>query len=185
MNFKTLLMLSAALCVCTEAFAAGKIRLAPGASCFAWNQNTKSKPDAIPAGGFVDESNRFFWRNIHQCDELKNLNGASFIRWEGYLQVPKTQNYRFSLTTHGYADRDATIKIFLNSQPLLTKQENGSDTVTASASLKRGFVHIRIYLNPNRPNSEVSFSLKYAGINAMKMTDIIPSGLYHKVDEEQ
>lgn len=177
-----------AVLICSTVLAAPaaakkKKRLAPGASCYAWNENTKNKPDSIPAGGFVDEAVHFHAKNIRACDELRELNvGKCFILWKGYLRVNKAGSYRFTLAAHGWT-RDTTIKVFLNNQPILTKIEKGETTVSGQAAIKRGFVPIVIYFNPGF--EDVNFSLKYAPVNSMKMTNIIPSSLYHTVEEEE
>ena len=180
---KTILVATALLTgICLTA--KEKIRIAPGASCYAWNVNTKSKPNTVPNGGFVDEGNSFNSKNIHQCEELKSIGGQAFIMWEGYLQVPKTQNYRFTLTIpNGWDSSHANIKIFLNNQLLITRNVKEANTLSASASMKRGFVKLRIYHNPTF-GIHAEFILKFAGANAMKMTNITPAALYHQVEDE-
>lgn len=178
------LLVCGALLAAPNAGQKKKTRLAPGASCYAWNENTKNKPDTIPAGGFVDEAVGFSVKNIHACDELRQISGEhAFILWQGYLRVNKTGAYRFTLNVNETWSRRSTVKVFLNKQLLLTRIENGSFTISAQANLKRGFVPIVIYFNPDRHSS--NFSLKYAPLNSMKMTNIIPSNLYHAVEEEE
>ena len=131
MSVKKNLFALLAIVLCVGVFAAEKIKLAPGAGCFAWNQNTKSKPESLPVGGFVDESTKFYSGNIRQCEELKNIRGRHFIMWEGYLQVPKTGKYRFSYTTDGMYGRYANVTIFLNEKLLLKRFEGEDETVSA------------------------------------------------------
>lgn len=183
MGLKTTLAVAAALFVCTGADAA-KIKLAPGASCYAWNQNTKSKPSSVPSGGFVDESANFHCGNIHQCEELKNTHEKCFIMWEGYLQIPKDGNYRFTLNMTNFWRRDTNVKIYLNSSVLMTRLKEDAETQTASAALKRGFVKVRVHCNPER-GIDVGFLLKFAPATAMKMTAITPSTLYHRLEDEE
>lgn len=187
MNLKKSVILLSVLLVCTGVFAAGKIRLAPGASCYAWNVNTKSKPDSVPNGGFVDESAIFCAGNIRVCEELQQFNPyeGCFIMWEGYLAIPKNGQYRFTWSAKDYSN----IKIFLNNSLLLSgdySRGNKKATVTAAANLKKGFVKIRIYFNPlrNVMRDGNQFILKFGGIKAMKMTDITPATLYHRVEDE-
>ena len=180
---KTILLAAALLTgICLTA--KEKIRIAPGASCYVWNVNTKSKPNTVPNGGFVDEGTGFNARNIHRCEELKSIGGQCFVMWEGYLQVPKTQDYRFTLTIpNDWDNRYANIKIFLNNQLLITRNVNEAMTMSASASMKRGFVKLRIYYNLIA-RTHAEFILKFAGVNAMKMTNITPATLYHQVEDE-
>ena len=177
-------LLAAALLTGISLTAKEKIRIAPGASCYVWNANTKSKPNTVPNGGFVDEATGFFAKNIHQCEELKSIGGRCFIMWEGYLQVPKTQDYRFTLTIpNGFDENRSNLKIFLNGKQLIARNLDEAKTMSASASMKRGFVKLRVYYNPEA-GLGASFILKFAGINAMKMTPITPATLYHQVEDE-
>ena len=184
---KNFILAMLTLCLCTCLHAQNKIRLAPGVNCFVWNENTKNKPDSVPCGGFVDEAVKFSVRNIDVCDELKNITEAAFIMWEGYLQIPKTDDYRFTLVSNeGHC---FNIKIFLNNKPLFTRNYNDSETLTAQAKIKRGFVKIRIYFNPFRRvrghGYPPWFDLKFSPKMAMKMTSITPGILFHPVDSER
>ncbi|MBE6357101.1 MAG: hypothetical protein E7058_08330 [Lentisphaerae bacterium] len=186
MNIKKVMLAVLALMLCTGVYAGKKIRLAPGASCFAWSEKTKNKPDSVPNGGFVDEANVFDSVNIHACEELKSITDNGFIMWEGYLQVPKSGDYRFSLI---WGNFDGYAKIFLNNQTLLTREFKGPKNITAQATLKRGFVKVRIYLTTTRVYEHgwgsTSFSFKFAPKMSMKMTDINPSIMFHPVDNEE
>ena len=182
---KRLLLLCMALLLCST-LSAKKVKLAPGASCYAWSVNTKNKPDSVPNGGFVDEATAFRGLNIHVCDELKNIHHKSFIMWEGYLQIPKAGEYRFTLNMfNSWGGNDANIKIFIDKKVLFTRNAKESKTMTAKATLKRGFVKIRIYFNATAWFDTAGFTLKYAPLNAMKMKDITPAKLYHTVSEEE
>lgn len=184
MNYRKLILTVAVLTLFTSVYAKPKIRLAPGASCFVWNENTKFKPSGVPNGGFVDEGNHFCAKNIHACEELKAVDAACFIMWEGYLQVLKTDEYRFSLVTNGRR----YVKVFLNGKSLMVRNTDGKKTIVAQATMKRGFVKIRIYYNPNHAfynEGHVGFSLWFGSKMAMKMTNITPSVLFHPVDSER
>ena len=183
---KRLLLLCMALLLCSTVSAAKKIKLAPGASCYAWSVNTKNKPDSVPNGGFVDEATVFRGNNIHVCDELKNIHHNSFIMWEGYLQIPKAGDYRFTLNMFdNWSKRATNVKIFIGNKVLFVRNGNDKLTMTAKATLKRGFAKIRIYLNNTHDFPGAGFTLKYAALNAMKMKDITPAKLYHAVSEEE
>lgn len=190
MNVRRIMLAVLTLLVCTGVYAKGKIRLAPGASCYAWNINTKNKPDSVPNGAFVDEAGYFDAFNIRACEELRTIN-RGFIMWEGYLQVPKTDDYRFTFVVRDHYLK-AYAKIFVNNKVLLTREFNGSRNMTAQATMKRGFVKIRIYFSVNEfgsgspgSYSRAGFNLKFAPKTAMKMTDITPAVLFHPVDSER
>ena len=177
------ILVGAVLC----AAPAKKIRIAPGALCYAWNKNTLNKPDTVPAGGFVDESTHFTGRNIYKCQELINIKSAAFIMWEGYLRVPKNGNYRFTLSIYAnnWDSNKLATKIFLNNKQLIHRAADSDKTVTAQASLKKGFVKIRLYVNPTDSVGPAGFTLKFAPATGMKMTPITPASLYHPVSEEE
>lgn len=186
---KKFMFICMALLVCGT-LCAKKIKLAPGTSCYAWSANTKNKPDTVPNGGFVDEATAFCGKNIHVCDELRNIHGKCFIMWEGYLQIPKAGDYRFTLNMYdNWAGKNTNIKIFIDKKVLFTRNIGDGITMTAKATLKRGFVKIRIYFNfPSHNGYEFGhsgFTIKYAPLNAMKMKDITPAKLYHPVSEEE
>ena len=184
-SHKMCLML-AALLVCAGMSAAEKIRIAPGANCYAWSVNTKSKPEGVPNGGFVDESASFSPQNIRQCDELKGISGKAFVMWEGYLKVPADGGYRFTLAIPGgFGAKRTNFKVFVNNQTLLVRNAGDRQlTASAAATLKKGFVKLRIYANPTG-SIQAKFLLKFAPASAMKMTDITPATLYHQVETEK
>ena len=192
MKLRNIVLILAALMICVGVNAQKKkIKLAPGASCYVWSENTQNKPDNVPNGGFVDEANFFDALNIRVCEELRNIESGGFIMWEGYLQVHESGDYRFTLNRRGH--REFYLKIFLNNKPLFERFARGANTMTAQANLKRGFVKVRVYFNPKADfgwgdpgtGSRTGFNLKFAPKMAMKMKDINPAGLYHTVSSER
>ena len=157
-----------------------KIRIAPGAACYVWNQDTINKPNTVPTGAFVDESTGFSSDNIHKCEELRTLRENIFIMWDGYLRIPKTGKYRFTLSVSA-ASRVAA-KVFLNGEQVIYRMARGATAVTAQATLKKGFVKVRIYMNPANGHH---FGLKFAPATGMNSTSITPGGLYHAVSDEE
>lgn len=189
MNVRTVFAVAIAALLSTALYAAPKkkIRIAPGATCYVWNQNTINKPQTIPVGGFVDEGIKFAPRNIHQCQELRNITSKSFIMWEGYLRVPKAGAYRFTMTLNdGYNQtRETNLKIFLNNTLLMHKSRSDQMTLSAQATLKKGFVKLRVYMNPTGYGFGAGITLKFAPAMGMKMTEITPGGLYHPLSAEE
>jgi hypothetical protein len=163
-----------------------KIRITPGALCYAWTQNTINKPDSVPVGGFVDEGTEFAPKNIHRCQELKNIRSGAFIMWEGYLGVPQNGDYRFTMTMNdsGNWTESTFVKIFVNNKLLIYKSKRHQNTLTAQTVLRKGFVKLRIYMNLSSNFAE-GITLKFAPAKAMQMKTVTPGGIYHPVSEEQ
>lgn len=162
-----------------------KVRIAPGALCYAWHENTFSKPDSVPAGGFVDESSVFMAENIHKCEELRNIKREAFIMWEGYLRIPRSGQYRFTLlmNENNWASRKGTsVKVFLNNHQLMTRVAGREMTLSSLAELKGGFIRVRVYCNVISNLDSSGFKLKFAPVAAMKMSSITPGKLYHPVE---
>ncbi len=186
---KKMIVIAVALLACIGLFGQeekAKTRLAQGAACYAWNENTFVKPKTLPVGGFVDMATEFKGENVKVCEELRNLNRFNFIMWEGFLKVPKDETYRFTLI---HTALEANVKVFLDSSALVTRRNKDPQTMTATASLKKGFCKIRIYMNCTGPDYigfyGTAFQLKYAPGSAMKMTDITPATLYHQSEDEE
>ena len=97
MSIKKIMLAAMAILVCTGAYAKPKVRLAPGAKCYVWNENTTVKPQTPAVGAFVDNADFFDGLNIKECNETKNIDDYFFVMWEGYLQVPQSGNYIFNL----------------------------------------------------------------------------------------
>lgn len=181
---KCLIALFAVIAVSALYAAPKQIKIAQGAACYVWNKNVVNKPEGVPAGGFVDTETGFRLGTLRHHDGLGQLaNTCCFIMWEGFVKIPRTDDYRFTLISDDYVNT----RIFINGKTLITRRSKEQETVTASASLKKGMAKIRIYFNPAVPNHVASkqIVLKFGRATGMKMTDITPANMYHQVEDEE
>lgn len=192
MSMKKIMLAAMAILVCSGLYAKPKVRLAPGASCYVWNENTFAKPDSAHTGAFVDDGEFFDALNCHSCSELKEIKENFFIMWEGYLQVPKSDTYRFTMNPRG---QRPSIKIFINNKELFTYTPTKKKTTLSNQlKLNRGFARVRVYANIYRigwnahapgASDRAGFNLRMAPVKAMKMSEITPATLFHKIDDER
>jgi hypothetical protein len=188
MSIKKIMLAAMAILVCTGAYAKPKVRLAPGAACYVWNEDTTTKPQTPATGTFVDTCDFFDAWNIEKCNETKNIEKNFFVMWEGYLQVPQNGDYVFNLQTRSDV---YTVKVFINGKTLFDYSRNKSKTtLTGQISLKRGFARVRIYTSIGKlgwkdPGKCSGFDITTKPAKAMKTSSVSPATLFHKIDDER
>ena len=171
------LLLAGMVSLCANA---KEVKLAPGAACFVWNEDTPVMPKSVPVGGFVDNGIGFDEHNIRR--KINGLNYRFFAVWEGYVKIPKAGNYAFVLTT----DNEVSAEVFVNRKSVLKRLRGHRvpNTMTGNLSLPGGMTHVRIFFNGGDANSR-TFSLKFGLVTGMKRTDIVPSKMYHEPEDEE
>ena len=177
---KCLIALFAVIAVSALYAAPKQIKIAQGAACYVWNQDVVNKPESVPAGGFVDTATEFAAKIICSKKGLGRLDGCFFAMWEGFIKVPRTDNYRFTLVSAA----GANVRVFINGKTLITRRVGDKATVTASAHLTKGMVKVRFYFN-SRGWSADWFNIQFGRATGMKMTYITPATMYHQVDDEE
>lgn len=192
MSMKKIMLAAMAILVCSGVYAkpAKKVRLAPGAACYVWNEDTTTKPQTPATGAFVDTCDFFEALNIKKCNETKNIERNFFVMWEGYLQVPQSGDYVFNLQPRGDV---YTVKVFINGKTLFDYSWNKSKTtLTGQISLKRGFARVRIYTSIGKigyghpgGRDRSGFDITTKPAKAMKTSSVSPATLFHKIDDER
>ncbi len=182
---KTLSLLLALLCGGVIAEEVKTVKLAPGAACYAWNQNVNERPKDPPLGGFVDTAESFAGSNIKASDDLKSLAAdkhRKFVMWEGFLKIDADGQYKFALQGD---PKFNTVKVFINDRQLVQLQKGGPVSSVGAVSLKTGMAKIRITFNNHSgiPRN-AGFKLRYSLGDSMKTTDVTPAMLYHQDNED-
>lgn len=171
------LLLAGMVSLCANA---KEVKLAPGAACFVWNEDTPVMPKSVPVGGFVDNGIKFHVDNI--SGKIGGLNSRFFAVWEGYVKIPKAGNYAFVLTT----ENGVSAEVFVNRKSVLKRRDGRGvpNTMTGNLDLPGGMAHVRIFFNGGfYPGRE--FTLKFGPATGMKRTDIVPSKMYHEPEDEE
>ena len=172
------LLLAGMVSLCANA---KEVKLAPGAACFVWNEDTPVMPKSVPVGGFVDNGIGFNAENTR--GKIDGLSHRFFAVWEGYVKIPKAGNYAFVLTT----EDNVNAEVFINRKSVLKRLRGPRvpNTMTGNISLPGGMTHVRIFFNGGNSYLARSFTLKFGLATGMKRTDIVPSKMYHEPEDEE
>ncbi len=190
---KILTLVLALLCGAVVAEEAEKtVKLVPGAACHVWDENAKTKPEAPPAGGFVDKHEEYFSRESLEGDkQLKGLLTAYkpfFLIWSGFLKIDKPGRYRLTVmraeargNVHDWAE--SNIRLVVQKRNLIElkpgeKKKSGSALVSLTAGMHPVIIQANL-----TPNSH-AFTLLCAQETAVKAKVISPAALYHQDDED-